>query len=158
METLGWSRVALGSDKAFFSLYNSREGPWIRLQVRSGRRQSVKVFENVFRGLVYQLRPQEVALRLSNADDLPVFAREWCKGGLKASVNCDVEPPVTFRPGDPEWFREAGVERRFISRRLLEEESVAPTDFATRTGRICSPASAGFVFDGGWDATWHDSE
>jgi hypothetical protein len=49
-----------------------------------------------------------------NADDLPVLDHEWCKGGLGASVNCDVEPPVTVRPGDPAWFREAGVERRFL--------------------------------------------
>jgi hypothetical protein len=158
MEILGWSRVALGSEKAFFSLYFSREGPWISLQVRSRRLQSVRAFESVFRDLVDQLRPQEVALRISNADDLPLFARESCKGGLKASVNCDVEPPATFRPGDPEWFREVGVERRFISRRLLEEQSVAPIAFAARTGRLCSPASAGYVFDGGWDATWHGSE
>lgn len=157
-EILGWCRVALGSEKAFFSLHPSREGPWTSLQVRSRRRHSVKALENVFQDLIDQLQPQEVALRLSNADDLPVFARDWCKDGLKASVNCDTEPPVTVRPGDPEWFREVGVERRFVSRRLLEERSVAPMAFAARTGRLCSPASAGYVFDGGWDATWHGSE
>jgi hypothetical protein len=157
IEILGWARVSLGSEKTFFSLYPSRDGPWISLLVRTRRRQSVVVFENVFRDLVEQLRPHEVALRVSSAFDLPVSAQEWCRGGLCANVNCDVEPPVTVRPGDPEWFREVGVERRFISRRLLAKQSVDPSAFAAQTRRICSRMSGGYVFDGGWDAIWHDS-
>jgi len=117
----------------------------------------MKLFEDVFQDLIDELRPQEVALRRSNADDLPIFARKWCRGGLKAIVDCDVEPPVTSRPGDPEWFRDAGVERRFISRCLLEAESVDAMDFAAQTGRRSSPAPVGYVFDGGWDTTWHAS-
>jgi hypothetical protein len=115
----------------------------------------VAVFEDLLRVLVEELRPQECALRVSNGDDLPVFARGWCKGGLAACVNCGTDPPVEVRPGDPGWFREAGVERRFVSKRLLATESVDPATFAAKTRRVCSPMAAGFVFDGEWDAMWN---
>jgi hypothetical protein len=51
-------------------------------------------------------------------------------------VNCDVEPPVTVRTGDPARFREAGVERRFLGQRLLRKRSVDPIAFAAETDRL----------------------
>jgi hypothetical protein len=154
----GWSRVAFGKEKAWFALCSSRDGPWTNLKVRSRRRATVVVFEDLFRVIVEQLQPQECSLVASNADDLPIFAQEWCKGGIGVCVNCDSEPMIEFRPGDPGWFREKGVERRYVSQRLLSRQSVDPVTFASRTGRIYTRTRTGFTFDGGWAATWSGAD
>jgi hypothetical protein len=146
------SRVALGNEKAWFALCPSRDGPWMTLQLKTRRRPVVAVFEDLFRVIVEPLRPQECVLCVSNAENSPIFAQEWCKGGLGGCVSCDSSPRIELRPGDPDWFRNVGVERRFVSQRLLARKSVDPVTFATQTGRVCSRMAAGFAFDGGRDA------
>lgn len=44
-EIFGWSRVALGKEKAWFALFASRDGPWMNLKVGTRRRSSVELFE-----------------------------------------------------------------------------------------------------------------
>jgi hypothetical protein len=123
----------------------------MNLKIATRRRSSVAIFEDLFRAIVEGLNPHECSLIASNADDIPIFAQQWCQGGLQACVDCDSEPPVVVRPGDPDWVRFAGAEYRFVSRQLLTRESVDPFAFAAQTGRVCSPLAEGFLFDSGWE-------
>jgi hypothetical protein len=106
-------------------------------------------FEHLLFALVENLTPWEAVLCNSSAGNLPILAQEYFKGGLAGIVNCDSDPAVEHRPGDPEWFH-AGVELRYISADLLHQNAVDPHEFAQRTGRGCVPHHAGFLFDGQW--------
>lgn len=144
----GWSRVRCGEQKAFFSLVTSaKDGPWMCLQSKAF---DPAAFEQLLFALVEKLAPWEAVLCNSSADNLPILAQECFKGGLTGIVNCDADPAVEYRPGDPEWFHVAGVELRYISEDLLKRNAVDPHEFAQRTGRGCVPHHDGFLFDGQW--------
>ncbi len=150
-----WTRVSLSGDTVFFSLYPARDGPWMNLRIPTRRRPVVVIAENLFRDILEELKPHECSLVNTNADDLPIFAQAWCKGGLKGAVDCDSDPELVFQPGDSGWFNHIGVELRFVDRFLLDSESIDPKEFARQTGRTCCATLDGFTFDGGWDAKWH---
>ena len=115
-------------------------------------------FEQLLFALVEKLAPREAVLCNSSADNLPILAQECFKGGLTGILNCDSDPAVEYRPGDPEWFHVAGVELRYISADLLSKNALDPHEFARRTGRRLRPHRAGFLFDGQWYAMFNAPE
>ncbi|HEU0121560.1 MAG TPA: hypothetical protein VFQ91_13610 [Bryobacteraceae bacterium] len=140
--------------QVWFAFCPSTEGPWIALKLQCRKKGTVPQFESLFREVIEQLQPIECVLCNTNVDTLPCLAHSSYRGGITAIVNCNVEPPVELRPGQPGWFEALGIELRYFSGHLLDQHAIDPAVRASQFAQTFMPVGDGFVFDGGWGNHW----